>query len=129
MTTNIINDGVQRFIDKLSLPNLASVLLKTIGDCQLFYQEYFRKNTNVIDDLLDYREYKLSISDITLEKYLEMCQDLGVKLAFENTFLQPITLQESMLIEKAISNGKVTLEYIYNLFQININKNIMKYVL
>lgn len=128
MTTNTIND-VQNFINKLGLPYLANILFKTIGECQSFYRDYYKKNVNVIDDLLDYREYKLSTSNITLEKYLKMCHESGVKIAFENTFLQPISPQESILIEEAITSGKVTLEYIYNSFQNNVNKNILKYVL
>lgn len=125
----IVISDVDNFINKLGLPNLANILLKTIDDCQLFYQDYYKKNTNVIDDLLDYREYKISISDITLDNFLEMYKNQGVKYAFEITFLQPIAPHEAMLIEEAILDGKVTLEFIYNSFQENINKNILKYVL
>lgn len=129
MGTNVIDNNVQKFIDKLGLPTLANILLKTFDECQTFYRDYYKKNANVIDDLLDYREYKLSISDMTFDKYLEMCRNLGVKVAFENTFLQPISMQEAALIEKAIFSGKVTLEHIYNSFRQNINVNVLKYVL
>lgn len=126
MYTTIVSED---FFTRLGNTNLVKVLFKTIDECQSFYQDYYKRNANIIDDLLDYREYKLSIWNTSLEQYLEMCDLSGIKIAFEETFLQPFIDQEVELIERAISNESVTLEYIYKSFQKNVNKNIMKYVL
>jgi hypothetical protein len=120
---------VQNFINKLGFDNLTNVLFKTSEDCQLFYRKYYKTNVNVIDDLLDFREHKLETIEISLDQYFELCSNKGMKVAFEITFLHPIIEQEVVLIEKAINDGRVTLEYIYNSFKKNINKNIMQYVL
>lgn len=120
---------IQTFVKKLDLPPLAYAVLKTFDDCRMFFRKYYKKNTYAIDDLLDYRKDKIKSLNVSLEQFLEMCEEYGIKYGFENTFLQPISQQQAKFIEKAIRNGKVTLEYIYTSFHQNINKNILQYVL
>lgn len=130
MKTNTINDvRVKTFIKKLKLPYLAYVVLNTVDECQMFFREYYKRNRYAIDDLLEYRVHKIKALNISLEKFLEMCDNNGIKNAFEATFLQPISQQQAEWIEKAIRNGEVTLEYVYNSFQENYNKNVLKYFL
>lgn len=122
--------NTNEFIESLQLPKeLASVVLTTVEDCQSFYIGFYGRNSYTIDDLLDYRERKLSISDIELDTFISMCNNIGRLETFRQTFLQPISESDMSLIDKAIENGKVTLEGIYNSFQENVNKNILQNVL
>ena len=124
---------IKNFIESLFVPNewreLASVLFITEQDCNDFYIGFLGRNTYIIDDLLDFRENKLAMTDISLDNFLEMCDNMSTQKAFETTFLQPFTYDEIELISTAISDGKTSLEDIYNRFQKNVNENILKYVL
>jgi hypothetical protein len=123
-------DYLHDFIYLLNLPKeMALVLLKSTIDCQKFFAGYYGRNRYVIDDLLDYREFKIENSTITLEDFLYMCYNSNMQQAFEKTFLQSFTLEEMSLIEKAIISGRVSLESLFFGFERNPNKNIMKYVL
>lgn len=83
----------------------------------------------MIDDMLDYREHKLSIADVTVDKFIKLCDNKVNREIFELTFLQKFDSDSVSLIDKAISKGKTSLIDIFNNFQKNPNKNILKYVL
>ena len=123
----------ESFIESLGMENylgeFAKVLLKKKEDCDFFYIGYFGKNKRLVDDLLDYREFKLSIEDITFDLFSDMCDNEGIKSAFEKTFLQHISESSARLIEVTISAGGTSLEMIYDSFKNNPNENILKYVL
>lgn len=124
---------VSNFIQSLKLQKmnkaLAEVLLKSKEDCDNFYIGFLGRNPYTVDDFLDYREHKLSISDMTLDKFIDMCDTKASREVFESTFLQHINLSSIELIDRAISEGRASLEGIYNNFIANPNENILKYVL
>lgn len=125
-------DFVSKFIDSLhlnsELKRFAKVLIKTKEDCTDFYINHLGNNDYIIDDLLDYRQSKISMSDITFDKFKEMCDNIGIKKAFEETFLYYFNLNTVKLIESLIANGKTSLEEIYSLFVSNPDENIVKYI-
>lgn len=127
------DSNITNFIDSLSLSSeskaLAEVLLTTDGECNDFYIGFLGRNTYIIDDLLDYRESRLSVSDISLNKFVEMCDTGIIRDVFEQTFLQSVSNTEMNLINRAIFNGKISLKDIYCRFRKNVNESILKYVL
>lgn len=108
---------------------LARILFKTIDDCYEFYIKFFKRNSHVIDDLLDYREKLLFDSDITLPQFIRMCAGKVNRAVFETTFLQSISVEEESIIKNAVEKGKITLDDIFIRFQQNVNVNLLKYVL
>lgn len=123
----------QSFIESLCLSvecyNIAHVLLKTREQCREFYIGFLGRNKNKLDDLLDYREHRLSLSDNSVNKFLERSDNKVKQDVFEDVFLQRFTLEEIMLIEEAISEKRTSLEAMYNCFELNVNENILKNVL
>ncbi|GIN67038.1 hypothetical protein FKN04_12835 [Bacillus glycinifermentans] len=123
-------DSVEQFIHSLSLPFvIAKGILRSDEDCHLFYNKFYMKNRNTVDDLLDFKEYKISKSNIELNEFLKICQEEGIHEIFEQTFFQVFSPPEIKLINSALSSGKVTLTQIYNSFKENPHKNVMKNIL
>lgn len=126
-------DYTSNFIQSLQFNDanrkLAFVLLKSEEDCREFYIDFFGRNVYAIDDLLDYREHKLSISDMSLDKFMHMCNNIGIKRAFEETFLYFFSPHSIKLVELRANEGRVSLEDIYNSFVRNPNENVLKNVL
>ena len=126
-------DFVDKFIDSLVLNDelkcFAKVLLRTQDDCKEFYIKYLGNNHYIIDDLLDYRKSKIDISDMSFDKFTEMCDNIGMKKAFEKAFLYYFSTQAIELIEYMILAGKTSLEEIYSLFVRNPDENVIKNVL
>lgn len=118
--------SVDDFIQSLSLPKVASSILKSTRDCELFAQLYWMKNERPIDDLLDFREYKIESENIAFSVFLEKCVSQGLKGAFEDVFLQAFTTGEIKLIHQSITNNKTSLEELYTLFCKNPNINIVR---
>lgn len=127
MTTTV--SDIEGFIQQLNLPQESKVLFRTFGDCHSFYITCYGRNKHVADDLLDYREKKLKECNVSFDKFVDMCYNVGIRVAFEHTFLQQFDDKSVAVITKALYNEKVTLEDIYIGFQKNPNKNILKYVL
>src|SRR5690606_4218091 len=98
-------------------------------DCDSFYIGYYGRNNYIIDDLLDYREYRVSIADMSFDKFIDMCDNKGIKEAFESTFLYHLSNESASFIEAIIKTGKTSLEEIYSLFVRNPNENVLKNVL
>lgn len=118
------------FIESLNLPKyIASVLFETWNDCVTFLNRFYKKNQTTIDDLLDFREYKISKSNKSLSEFTEDYKNNGLKISFERTFYQSFDNASLVVLEKAIANGLVSIEGLFNKFKANPNKNIMKYVL
>ncbi len=126
-------DFVNKFVDSLELNDelkcFAKVLLRTQDDCKEFYIKYLGNNHYIIDDLLDYRKSKIDISDMSFDKFTEMCDNIGMKKAFEKAFLYYFSTQAIELIEYMILAGKTSLEEIYSLFVRNPDENVIKNVL
>lgn len=124
---------VDKFVDSLGLEGelkcFAKVLLRTQDDCEEFYIKYLGNNNYIIFDLLDYRESKINMSDMSFDKFVEMCDNIGVKKAFEETFLYYFSTQAIELVEYMILVGETSLEEIYSSFVKNPNENVMKSVL
>jgi hypothetical protein len=123
-------DKVENFIKSLALPErIAKGVLFTAECCNSFYEGFYGRNNYVIDDLLDYREEKLSKSKITLVKFLDMCYNEGNREAFRLTFYQYFTSSEIEVVDRAIESGKTSLQSVYTDFEKNPNKNVLKNVL
>lgn len=124
---------VKNFIDSLQLSEecegLAKVLFSNEEQCKSFYLGFLGRNRYIIDDLLDYREKRLAISDMTLDKFLNLCNSVASKDIFEAVFLQHFTKSDIGVINNALINNSITLSFLYNRFQENVNENIMKNVL
>jgi hypothetical protein len=123
-------EKVDNFIESLNLPRaIAEGVFESVEDCQKFYIDFYNRNRYVADDLLDYREYKIERANISLDLFLDKCYNEGMEKAFKSTFLQSFTLSNIKLVEKAIEDGKTSLEQLFTDFKKNPNKNVLKNVL
>ena len=123
-------EKIEKFITSLALPqHIASVLFETWEDCKLFFDKFYQTNRHIVDDLLDFREYKINSSTWTSQSFLNSCKLNGMKTTFEKVFLQSFTNQDIAQIEKAMFENKLTLESLFSQFKANSNTNILKYVL
>lgn len=130
VTIKKMNFEVDTFIESLSLPhNVARGVLQKEEDCKEFELFFYGKNRNAIDDLLDYKEHKVESATTTSESFVELCYEKGLKEAFEATFFQSFTSMDMTVVAGAIANSRISLSEIYEKFQNNPNKNIMRYVL
>lgn len=130
MTTIQSKEKVESFIESLNLPKaIAEGVFESVEDCQMFYIDFYNRNRYVADDLLDYREYKIEKASITLDLFLDKCYNEGIEKAFKSTFLQSFTLSNIQLVEKAIEDGRTSLEQLFSDFKKNPNKNVLKDVL
>ncbi|UGO50690.1 DNA primase large subunit [Bacillus phage vB_BanS_Sophrita] len=125
----MVNTSITEFIETHNLPEDSRVLFQTFGDCHSFYITHLGRNKNVSDDLLDYREEKIKKSNVSFDMFRKMCYTYGIRHAFEKTFLQAFDTEQIVLIGCKLHNQDVELETIYNGFQKNPNKNILRYVL
>lgn len=126
----VANSNVINFIESLNLQrDVASLLLESMESCHLFLERYHMRNKNPVDDLLDFREYKINNSYISLDEFVKMCYTKGMKETFESTFYQSFTSLDIEVVGNAVSKGMVTLESLYTDFKKNPNKNILKNVL
>lgn len=124
------NVMVQTFIDSLSLPmSIAGGLLTTSADCDLFYKGYYGRNSFVVDDLLDYREYKIKNSFVTLEIFVNLCNSGHQLLAFESLFLQKFSPEEMVMINREFVNGKFSYQSLFLDFHKNTNLNVWRIIL
>ena len=121
---------MEKFITSLALPQyIASVLFETWEDCKLFFDKFYQTNKYKIDDLMDFREHKIALSNWTSQSFLESCESNGMKHTFEKVFYQSFTNQDIAQVEKAMSEEKLTLESLFSQFKASPNTNILKYVL
>lgn len=118
-------------LESLKVPSDFYVLFEDDSDYHLFLKDFYLKNKYLLDDLLDFREYKINKSKITFDSFKEMCYNsmVGVRKAFEKTFLQSFTDSEIEIISEAIVSGRVSLKQLFSDFQKNPEKNILKNVL
>lgn len=106
---------------------LASVLLSNASDVKDFVTMFYKTNRYEIDDLLDFRDYKIKQANITLDEFLINC-DNNMKIAFENTFQQSFTDSDIIMIKEYIHKGNMSLVTLYDNFRKNSDKNILKYI-
>lgn len=106
---------------------LASVLLRSASDVKDFVSMFYKTNKYEIDDLLDYREYKIRQSRTTLDAFLEQCDD-DMKIAFENNFQQYFTDSDIDMIKEHVHSGNISLATLFEKFYENIDVNILKYI-
>ena len=126
---NYVDNFINSLIPNDSHRKLASVLMLNELDCRHFYANHLGENLHLIDDLLDYRSAKLSISDITFDKFESMCDNGVNKKAIEIAFLQYVSPLEEALIHTMVSVGKVSLRELYDRSIGNPDMSIMKFVL
>lgn len=128
-------DFVRHFIDSIGIVEgsndykLAIILFRTLNDCQDFYTGFYARNNGITDDLLDYREKKISLNDVSLDTFLWLCEGSARRETFENVFLQNFDSDSIDLINEKIESGEIGLEYIYESFCKNSNLNILKLIL
>lgn len=103
-------------------------LLDTERHCKEFFRYFYRKNHRLIDDLFDYKQYRIQLENITYGQFVARCNE-NVKSALEQTFFQRLSNADMEKILNAIDYGKITLEQLYVNFKNNPRKNIMRYVL
>ncbi len=121
---------IGNFIESLNLPeSIARVLLETEEDCKSFYADFFNRNRYIVDDLLDYREHKISKSKMTVDLFVKECYNIGMKQSFESTFYQSFTDRDISLVQEAILDNRTSLIQLFQDFKKNPNKNILKNVL
>lgn len=104
---------------------LAEILLKTEKDASTFFQQYLGRNPYLINDLLDFREQKITYWAITFDRLQEMAynnNDLNV--VFENVFLQPFPRFTDDLKKRLLHN----LQRIYDYFVDHPHENLMRYI-
>jgi len=107
-----------------------SVLIKNKEDLKLFLKQFHLRNNHAIDDLLDFREYKIKKSNKSIEEFLKECYETdNDQSVFEQTFYQYFTIGDMELINMSLAEGRTSLESIFNAFKENINKNILKNIL
>lgn len=124
---------VERFIGSLNLNissrNLATVLLTCKEDCDNFFANHWGKNDLVFDDLLDYRESKIEMADMSFDIFEETCNNKGIKKGFETTFLNYLSPHDVKFIESKIASKRITLNEIYTRFIKNPNQSVLKNML
>jgi hypothetical protein len=125
----ITKNKIENFIKTYELPEVAEGILLTNEDCDLFLQEFYSKNHYVIDDLLDFKEYKISSSEITVIEFLNMCNNGEMHMAFETTFLQKFSPEDMSFIEEKIKSRATNLKEIYVKARKNPFRNVLKIVL
>ena len=124
----MMNDlNVGSFILAYSLPPCAKDVLRTKDDCAVFLERFYETTHELIDDILDYREYKLASSFMTLDIFLKMCYVGEKKNAFEEAFVQAFTKEEMDFIFQRMDEGVMTLPHLYSKFQEDPEKNILSY--
>lgn len=127
---NIGTINTERFIKSLDLPTkIARGVLRTSEDCNAFYISYYGRSKYAIDDLLNYRETRIAESNMTLDLFIKMFHEKGIKESFECTFYQSFEDFEIDIIVNVLRSGDASLESIYNGFKASPNKNILHNVL
>jgi hypothetical protein len=125
--------GVANFIESLGLTiegvALANILLKNIEQCNVFFTEYLGRNLHRIDDIFDYREYRIETLSLDVDEFISSCANGIDRDLFENVFLQSFSDCEMKLLKDAIDSEKLSLSAMYNRFSSNPNENVMRYVL
>lgn len=114
---------------KFNLPEQFTDIVLTSSDCSVFLNNFYGDNHNIIDDILDFREYKIFTNRIEYSDFSEMCMQEGLLHSFRHTFLQHFSEESIELIEMRISDGSITLREVFDKFKKNPNINIMRYIL
>ena len=124
------SEEIGGFINSLNLPvYIAIVLFENWGDCVAFMNLFYAKNKFLIDDLMDFREYKIYQSTKSLKEFLDDYNVNGLKASFERMFYQSFNEDEVNILNGAIASGKVSVDELFYKFKGNHNRNILKYVL
>lgn len=121
--------AVGEFIESLNLPNVSIAIISTKDDCKTFFSDFYMKNPYIIDDVLDFREFKIAKSKKTADIFVNECNTNGMKATFEETFMQSFTDESINLVRDALDSGKTSLDIIFRKFKINPNENILKNIL
>lgn len=98
-------------------------------DCDNFFANHWGKNDLVFDDLLDYRESKIEMADMSFDIFEETCNNKGIKKGFETTFLNYLSPHDVKFIESKIASKRITLNEIYTRFIKNPNQSVLKNML
>lgn len=117
-------------MDVLNLPkDLGRAILQTEKDITLFVANFYKTNSLVINDLLDYKSFKVSDNNYSFEQFVSMYEKEGVLTSFTKMFLQDFSHSDIDLITAVISTELMTLEILYTNFMKNIYVNIMRYIM
>lgn len=130
MTTELSASDKEHLITNFKLHReTASLLLKTEEDSKNFFGKFFRRNRYSIDDMLDFRRFKVNADRKTLATFINECHNGDMKNVFESTFYQTFTVESIELINKAISEERTSLKDLFINFQNNPKTNLMRNIL
>lgn len=118
---------VDIFVKTNNLPPYASEVLLTERDCKVFEESFFNESNEVSECLMEYKKFRIANSTMTLDKFLKMCYTGKTTKAFEMTFFQRFSEEEMARINDLLSSGKVSLHNIFEKFEKNPNRNVMRY--
>lgn len=107
---------------------LATLLFKNEGDVKTFVEMFHKSNKYEIDDLLDFRNYKIDKSSIPLSEFLQKCE-LDLKSAFEETFIQSFDELFIELVKSLVNDEVITLAYIFEEFHKDIDICVKKRIM
>lgn len=126
---NVKSKKVEVFINVFnSQRRLAELLFLDDKDVDVFCNKFYKTNKFNIDDLLDFRTFKINEENISLESFLDMCKT-DLKIAFESVFIQ--SLEECMVdeIESMILKNEIDLEDVFIYFKKNTDMSVFKYIM
>lgn len=98
-------------------------------DVIIFVKKFYLRNRFLIDDVLDFREYKIINQEVTFDKFSSMYYNEGAKQAFEKMFYFKIEDEDVEMFELYIGNDKNKLLNIFNQIKENVNLNPIKLLL
>lgn len=121
------NNATKTFIASLNLPTVADSFFRNIDDCNTYIEKFHGKKPRALQNLADFKQYQISNSMMTLDIFLDMCNNSRVQDAFEETFFQPFTQDEIIFMTEVIEDGKLSFEELYFKFQENPRRNIIRH--
>lgn len=104
-------------------------LFSSHDDVITFVKKFYLRNHFFIDDILDFREYKIANQKVTFDNFVDLYYNDGVRKTFEQMFYFKIEDDDAKMFELYIMNDKNKLLTIFNHLQENVNLNPIKLLL
>lgn len=118
------------FIDCLQLPkNIATATLKNSDDCIVFLNIFFGNSFNHAVDLMRFREYKIVNTTYSLNDFIHMILDKGLKYACNTIMLEDLTDCDAKALSDLIDGDIVTVNELWDFFRSNPQKSITSFIL
>lgn len=104
-------------------------LFSSHDDVITFVKQFYLRNHFFIDDILDFREYKIANQKVTFDNFVDLYYNEGARKTFEQMFYFKIEDEDAKMFELYIMNDKNKLLTIFNHLQENVNLNPIKLLL